>query len=406
VSDQQIFFQTVANEAIMGIMAFDSVSKKCHYINRIARETIELSMDADESDLNPDIPLIISELFPEEGRAGTNRSFNEDMLRHEGLSQDVLMCKKNRFLFIANVGVKFIQLDDGTSRLLIMFQDTTIQKKLQREVQLKQEEIHKAYSELLEQNTQLKALDNAKDKFIALTTHELRTPLSAIVATADVLEMGLYESEEQKAEFIHTINEQAQQLMELVNDILDFAKIRAGKMEYYIEELPLLPLVQKLVTNFDQMARQAQVTLKIEATAGKPVIGYVDSLRLKEVVNNVVNNAIKYNRPDGSVTIKLEIHGENVARVSVRDTGQGMPADKLHHVFNEFETVGSVSQHHKGTGLGMPISKRLMQGMGGDLTLESEEGVGSVFFIDLPQTKVLSEEFYRSRPDAWGDFAA
>jgi signal transduction histidine kinase len=341
--------------------------------------------------------------MPAEGRPGIGRAFSEEMLKIEGLQQDILMKKKSGLLLIANIGVKHIRVNDGTDRILVMFQDITIQKKLQREVQAKQDEIHKAFTELLEQNKQLKELDQAKDKFIALTTHELRTPLSAIVATAEVLQLGLHESEEQKAEFINTVHEQALALMELVNDILDLAKIRAGKMDYFVERIEMYPLVVKLAGNFDHMATQMKVGLKVEAPS-EPLMAYVDTLRLKEVINNVLSNAIKYNREGGSVIVLFE-EREGIVRLTVRDTGVGIAADKLKHVFNEFETVGHVNRHHKGTGLGMPISKRLVQGMGGDITLESEEGVGSSFFIDIPTAKVLDEEMYRSRPDAWGDLA-
>jgi signal transduction histidine kinase len=408
------FFQVLANEAIMGIMAFDPITQRCQYINKLAREILEISnglnLEDAENPLGSDaladsvVELDLPELYPQEARAGFGRPFSEEILKHDGLSQDVLMRKKNGHLFIANVGIKHVDVGCGDHRILVMFQDTTIQKKLQREVQAKQEEIHNAFTELLEQNRQLKELDLAKDKFIALTTHELRTPLSAIVATAEVVQMRLYESEEQKAEFIKTIHEQSLHLMELVNDVLDFAKIRAGKMEYYVEHVELLPMVKKLVANFEHMAEQAEVTTEV-AELDSPIRAYVDVLRLKEVVNNVVNNAIKYNRPQGTVLIKI-IEREGLARIAISDTGQGIPADKIASVFNEFETVGSVSRHHKGTGLGMPISKRLVQGMGGDLTLESVEGEGSTFFIDVPMTKVLSEEHYRERPDSWGDLAA
>jgi signal transduction histidine kinase len=175
-------------------------------------------------------------------------------------------------------------------------------------------------------------------------------------------------------------------------------------MDYFVEQIEMYPLVVKLAGNFDHMATQMKVGLKVEAPS-EPLMAYVDTLRLKEVINNVLSNAIKYNREGGSVIVLFE-EREGIVRLIVRDTGVGIAADKLKHVFNEFETVGHVNRHHKGTGLGMPISKRLVQGMGGDITLESEEGVGSSFFIDIPTAKVLDEEMYRSRPDAWGDLAA
>ncbi|MES2963380.1 MAG: PAS domain-containing sensor histidine kinase [Bdellovibrionota bacterium] len=387
--------QIIAEEAIMGIAVFDA-DGHCFYLNKLAREVLEIPSEGD-------FDLQLSDIMAED-RSGIARGFKPEMLANEGLYQDIFMRKKNGHMLLANVGVKHARLDDVGPVSMVMFQDITIQKKLQREVQAKQDEINKAYQDLLEQNRQLKELDRAKDKFIALTTHELRTPLSAIVATAEVLTLKLYETEAQKEEFIQTILDQGLHLMELVNDILDFAKIRAGKMDFYVEQVDLRPLVRRLVSNFDHMASANDVTMKV-VVPDQPVMAWTDVLRLKEAVNNVVNNAIKYNRKGGSVTITIGNNGSH-ARVTVTDTGLGIPADKLKHVFNEFETVGHVSAHHKGTGLGMPISRKLMQNMGGDLTLESVADVGSSFFIDVPAEKVLSEDMYRSRPDSWGDQAA
>ena len=381
----------------MGIAVFEaSGAHRCLYVNRLARELLEVSSTQDAVDLK-------FEEITAEDRPGMALGLKREMLENEGLYQDIIMRKKNGHMLLANCGIKHAATADGSLRL-IMFQDVTIQKKLQREVQAKQDAINQAYADLLLQNEQLKELDLAKDKFIALTTHELRTPLSAIVATAEVLTMELYESPEQKEEFIRTIHEQGLHLMELVNDILDFAKIRAGKMDFFVEQIELAPLLKKLTANFDQMASQNQIHMSVESPS-TPIQAYADVMRMKEVVNNVLSNAIKYNREKGSVFISISLR-EKMVRVTIRDTGNGIPADKIKHVFNEFETVGNVATHHKGTGLGMPISKRLMQNMGGDLSLESVVGEGTSFYIDIPVDKVLSEEMYRSRPDAWGDQAA
>lgn len=399
---QASFLQTIVRESMTGIAAFDVDTRKCVYINSLARETLEIPSSSEESSIQI-IDLSIDELFPDRARASHSRALQDHFLRHDGQTHDVLMRKKNGLEFIANVGVKTVS-ENGRSIVLIMFQDITVQKKLQREVEAKQEEVRKAYLELLEQNRQLKELDMAKDKFIALTTHELRTPLSAIVATAEMLNLKLYESDEQKADFIHTIYDQAMHLMELVNDVLDFSKIRAGKMEYYVERVDITPIIRKLVLGFEQMANQGGVTVGLDDPKAE-CLAYVDTLRLKEVMNNVVNNAIKYNRMGGQVRISIAKRDKHL-RVTVTDTGVGIPADKISHVFNEFETVGHMSRHHKGTGLGMPISKRLIQAMGGDISLESEEGVGTKFYIDIPTEKVLPDDVYRTRPDAWGDLVA
>ncbi len=389
----------IAQEAIMGIVAFSKETEQCLYINRLASEVLEIEV-SDET-----IPLKLEELMVQMERPGSVRGFTRDLLSHEGLYQDVIMKKKNGHSFVTNTGVKSARLASGDEVIILMFQDITVQKKLQRDIQAKQDEIHKAFADLLEQNRQLLELDQAKDKFIALTSHELRTPLSAIVATAEVLVLQFYESPEQKEEFIKTIHSQGLQLMELVNDILDFAKIRAGKMDFCVEHSDLRPLIENIKTNFEHMAANSNVTLDIE-TPEVPVMAWVDQLRMKEVINNVLSNAIKYNKDQGTVSIRLETAPSGLARIRISDTGLGIPADKLASVFNEFETVGHVSKHHKGTGLGMPISKKLCQNMGGDLTLTSVEGEGSSFFIDVPVEKVLSETMYNSREDIWGDLAS
>lgn len=346
------------------------------------------------------------ELFPKEGR-GNIVPFGPDFANREGLHPEVLMAKANGNPFVASAAIRKV-IDGGKTILLLSFQDITNEWKLARDLKVKQEEITRAYSELLEQNTQLKSLDQAKDKFIALTTHELRTPLSAILATADFLENKLYDTDEQRDEFIRTIGEQGRHLMELVNDVLDFAKIRAGKMDFYVEEIDLNGLMKKVVSNFKHMAEQSGIKLNLQIDGG-PEKAWADLIRLKEIINNVISNAIKYNRENGRVEIKLVEHLEEsrrYARIVVTDTGVGIPPDKLEGVFNEFETVGHVSKHHKGTGLGMPISRRLVESMGGRLTLKSDYGVGSEFYIDIPVDKVLEDAMYRVRPSMDSDLVA
>ncbi len=386
-------FRGFVDHSVVGMVAFDS-AKLSVFANSRAMEILELS---EATGFN------CENFFPEASRTGAYALLNGDLIGRDGMTSEVLIKKANGHVFLASLGVKHVTLRNKTY-ILLTIQDVTIEKKLSRDLQAKQSEIERAYGELLEQNRQLKELDHAKDKFIALTTHELRTPLSAIMATAEVLELQLYESEEQKEEFIKTISEQGRHLMDLVNDVRDFAKIRAGKMDFYVESVELQPLISKLVNNFTHMAEQANVTMTVDVSNG-PTHAWVDVLRLKEVVNNCVSNAIKYNRNGGTVTLQLTTHNR-FARLTVKDTGVGIPADKINSVFNEFETVGHVSKHHKGTGLGMPISRRLMESMGGGLSLKSAVGVGSEFYADIPLDKILDESMYRARPDMDADLAA
>ncbi len=385
-------YEDLAQEAMFGIVVFDEAEGKSFYVNKMATQLLGCE-DLRLIDLIPDRTQARSQLV----------SFSPEFLRHDGLYHDILLGAPDGRTLIANVGIKNTNVDN-TPVNIIMFQDVSLQKKLQREITAKQTEINAAYTELLKQNQQLKELDIAKNRFIAITTHELRTPLSAMVASAEILKLGLYDNKEQMQEFVDIIHDQGQHLSDLVNDILDFAKIQAGKMDFYIEHQDLIPHLQGILRNFTDMAASNGVEIKFE-THPEKLDCYFDEVRLRQVVSNIVNNGIKYNKNGGSLTVTIEESAEQV-RVLFTDTGKGIPTDQFDKVFNEFETIGSVSQHHKGTGLGMPISRKLITGMGGNLDFTSTFGEGSTFWIEVPKTKVLGEEVYRPRPEKNGDLAA
>lgn len=376
-------YQVMADEAIFGIAAF-KCDGECVYINQTAAH----QLGADR--------LKLEELVPTVSRPQI-KNFGADLLKHDGLYQDILVRTATDGTLIANIGVHNVKVDEHQV-CIVMIQDVTLQKKLQREIIAKQTEIKAAYEELLKQNQQLKELDVAKNRFIALTTHELRTPLSAMVASAEILKLNLYDTPEQMNEFIAMIYDQGMHLQDLVNDILDFAKIQAGKMDFFIEERDVAALTQSIFHNFEGMAEANKVTLNF-ATPPQPLNCYFDEVRYRQVASNIINNAIKYNRAGGTVHVTFEETPETV-KVLVRDSGKDIPKDQFDKVFNEFETIGQVAQHHKGTGLGMPISRKLTEGMGGKLLFDSEVGVGTVFWIELPKMKVLDPSLYRARdPD-------
>lgn len=382
-------YETVAKEAFFGIAVFDSTGE-CLFINSSAIQM-----------LGTDAPKM-GELSPHEDKPPLKK-FGPELLKHEGLYQDILVGKKSGETFIAVIWVKTLKFDVHSAHLLMM-QDVTLQKKLQREVVLKQNEIKATFEEVKNQNRQLKQLDTAKDRFIALTTHELRTPLSAMVASAEILKQKLYDTPEQMAEFIEIIYDQGLHLQELVNDILDFAKIQAGKMDFYIEEGDPAPVIENVVHGFAGMADSHQVKLNLIPPA-MPLKCWFDEVRLRQVISNIVNNAIKYNRVDGTVHVTFT-EDDDWVKIFVKDTGPGISSTQFEKVFNEFETIGQVALHHKGTGLGMPISRKLTEGMGGRLLLASKVGIGSTFWIEIPKNKILDESLYQSRPEKSGDFAA
>lgn len=388
-------YRTIADEALIGFICFKIDGMQVVYVNRLGMELLGFP----QSEL-PNFTL--ESLFTDKDQRGS-RAFNETWINSDGLYQDVLIRKFSGDVFTANVGVKRVNLQ-GQQHLLLMIQDITLQKKLQREVIEKQQAIGLAYKELLDQNKKLKELDLAKTRFTALTTHELRTPVSAMVGAAEILKLKLYDNEQQLEEFVDIIYDQGKQLAELVNDILDFSKIQAGRMDFYIQEADIIPTIINVAESLLSFAATNSVKLNFPKTETEALC-YFDEVRIKQVLTNIISNAIKYNRVQGSVDVVVEKVGAMV-RVSVKDSGVGIAPEDLSKVFNEFETLGKVSLHHKGTGLGMPISQRLMISMGGRVNVESQVGVGSTFWIEIPCDKVLTEDVYRARPDHAGDLAA
>jgi signal transduction histidine kinase len=405
----------VVNDLILGVLLFDRDSGECIYTNKLAAEILEFGFAGI-------VPLgySLTSLVPQYAKRGHAIPFGLGLVESQGFSQDIVVRKNDGQVMVANVGVKHLtdlkNINEKKDYLLLMLQDVTYQKKLQRDVLAKQDELQTTYTEVLEQNRKLSELDRAKDKFIALTTHELRTPLSAIVSISDALVLGLEEGPEQRAELVRTMHEQALALMQLVNDILDFSKIRAGKMEYFIELQPLRDVIKKVVDGFQAMALKRGISIHIQDIDPK-IYAYFDELRAREIFTNIISNAIKYNRDSGSIHIWVEVgaapirsdrlrdelvddNRDPVVSISVRDTGLGIPKEKEGAVFSEFETVGLASRHEKGTGLGMPISRRLAEAMGGHLSFTSEVGAGTCFTVTFPQTKTLAESLYRSRSDA------
>jgi len=383
--------EVLVSEAMFAIAVFESDGTSI-YLNKMAQQLLGCQ------------DLRLHQMTPPSGEARSHfLPFSPEFLRHDGLYQDIMLRRPDGQSFVANVGIRSVTVDQHFLSIL-MFQDVTLQKKLQRDITAKQNEIKAAHEELLKQNRQLKELDLAKNRFIAVTTHELRTPLSAMIASAEILKLGLYDNPEQMHEFIDIINEQGKQLSDLVNDILDFAKIQAGKMDFYIEYQDMLPLLQNILRNFGDMAQGNKVTIHAD-NLGVDACCYFDELRLKQIFSNIINNAIKYNKQGGSLTVTIEETKEQV-KVLFQDTGKGIPQDQFDKVFNEFETVGNVSEHHKGTGLGMPISRKLIEGMGGKIEFTSELGVGTNFWVTIPKERVLTGDVYRPRPEKSGDLAA
>ena len=228
------------------------------------------------------------------------------------------------------------------------------------------------------------------------TSHEVRTPLATITALSETLLDGSAgELNDVQREFVRDIDAASQHLMALVNDILDYAKAEAGMIQLAPEPVAIVEVVQQCTAMVQPKADAAGVTVVAHvAPELKEIIA--DPLRLKQILLNLMSNAIKYNQPGGSVTVRVRPEGTSVM-ISVRDTGRGIAAEHIPHLFDPYYQA-AVADQSIGTGLGLAIIRHLTELHGGTVQVESVVGVGSVFHVRLPQTSEPSRSSTKRNP--------
>jgi PAS domain S-box-containing protein len=227
------------------------------------------------------------------------------------------------------------------------------------------------------------AASKAKSEFLANMSHEIRTPMNAILGFTDVLRRGMYEDEAQQTEYLDTIHRSGQHLLHLINDILDLSKVEAGRLE--VEKIVCSPhqLILDVVNTLRVRADEKSIRLECVTPGGIPEIIETDQARLRQIITNLVGNAIKFTN-EGGVTVSARFlpGQEPRLQIDVTDSGVGISKEAQQKVFEPFtQADGSVTRKFGGTGLGLTISKQFAEAMGGSLTVRSEPGVDSTFTI-------------------------
>ena len=242
--------------------------------------------------------------------------------------------------------------------------------------------------------TQLRELDRLKSSFLANMSHELRTPLNSILGFTDVIMEGLDGplTDHMDAD-LRLIQKNGQHLLHLINDVLDMAKIEAGRMNLNPESFKAAEVMEEVTSITSTLASEKNLSLFIDEHADRDVKIYADRTRLRQVMINLVNNSIKFT-DKGQVVLKVAPMDGARILISVKDTGLGIPPEKLEAIFQEFTQVdSSTTRKTGGTGLGLPISRRLVEMHGGRLWADSTgiPGEGSTFFVELPVEARITE---------------
>ncbi|HTQ08256.1 MAG TPA: HAMP domain-containing sensor histidine kinase, partial [Polyangiaceae bacterium] len=261
-----------------------------------------------------------------------------------------------------------------------------------RELQSKQDKLQVAYD-------RLKELDRLKSNFLATVSHELRTPLTSIIGYSEMLLEGI--AGEQR-EFVTTIREKGEQLLTLIKGLLDLSKLESGTMSLRKATMDVAPLVRDVAQTMAPHAKKKGILLQAEVEAGLPAL-WADAERLRQVLLNLVENAIKFTSPAGSVTISARLSSlsmggnaedgglvllgaqRTAVELRVADTGIGIPESERQRVFDAFYQVDSSSTREQGgTGLGLSIVKRLVEGHDGTVHVEANDPQGTVFVVNIP----------------------
>ncbi|MDP3150604.1 MAG: PAS domain S-box protein, partial [Ignavibacteria bacterium] len=270
----------------------------------------------------------------------------------------------------------------GKERIILLaIEDITERKKIENE-------LSKAKAEAERANV-------AKSEFLSRMSHELRTPMNSILGFAQLMDMGELNPVHKKG--VNQILKSGKHLLDLINEVLDMARIEAGRLTVSPEPVEISGVILETIDIVNHLAEENHITIESDASTNKRLFVKADHQRLKQALLNLINNAVKYNRRGGSVKVESEADkSEKVIRIRVIDTGKGIAQEYIEKLFNPFERIGAERTETEGTGLGLAISKKLIEAMGGKIGVESEVGKGSTFWIELPQTESQKERYERT----------
>ena len=271
--------------------------------------------------------------------------------------------------------------------LVVLVYFFSLMQKVQEQLSVSQAELNLLNMDLEQRvhdrTRELEIASLAKSEFLSRMSHELRTPLNAILGFGQLLEVDDEKPlSEQQADFVNEIMVAGNHLLELVNEVLDLGRIESGQIELKLVTVKIAPLLENCVRQLRPLANARGISIEVRIDARFEVVA--DEKRFKQIIINLLSNAIKYNRENGSIKIFSTAVDSEWIRICVEDNGVGIDADALSKIFRPFERLVSATQGIEGSGIGLALTKKLVDAMLGELGVESVPGKGSCFWFQLP----------------------
>ncbi|MEI7422321.1 MAG: ATP-binding protein [Prolixibacteraceae bacterium] len=248
----------------------------------------------------------------------------------------------------------------------------------------------KAEGEIIKARNEAEQANLAKSEFLSRMSHELRTPLNSILGFAQLLGMGDLDVRQTKG--INRILQSGKHLLDLINEVLDISRIEAGRLSLSIEQVQLCGIIEETKDIVMPQAAERQINVELQNSPTNKCFVKSDKQRLKQILLNLITNAVKYNRKGGSVVISTvrmppDNQGIEYIRISITDTGDGIEQGDLPKLFRPFERIGAEQTPTEGSGLGLAVVKKLVEAMAGKLGVESKKGEGSTFWFEMPSSE-------------------